>query len=454
MAGNLFPETYIGDSEDAYKKAPGGKKKNPSPLSRDVQPGSPPRADAGQPNSGAGAGELQEVEEEKDRGGKEPPGGNAASPPAARSSSPEEPGPAGACEGPEVLWPPPGDDTHERLEPRLNEVSLIDNFGPEEKLPTTGTGRSTPGGPESRPADPQDEENPPGLSPASTGYFPCYRTYVELPRYRPPSADGQPEGAASCRDAGVKCHQPESTARAERKKADANSNSKGGKASLAAHGSPRRPREGGSRPGSASTKRDSSGRNPKAHGGGSPEGLPKARPSGGSPNRPGVARDEPVPCPRASRSPPPTAHKKKNRASPAGDQEPGEAAERKPLLADLRSLPPSPEEKAGVLPLCCYYGAQAERENQPVKPLKEQKKEEQLPDPSSAPDLSGDPRPSPSRLSFHAIVSWVWRIFRKPPPSPPPATTPGTEAIRRPLAHRVRLWLAQRRGRVRPETPR
>ncbi|CAM5177490.1 unnamed protein product [Eretmochelys imbricata] len=111
------------------------------------------------------------------------------------------------------LWTPFTSNTEEQLESRRSELgSIAHSFKIQGK---TTPPFSRPEHPENSPGDSEsycllDEDSNLSDSAVSTGYFPCYRTYVELPRYKPPrSASSQPgnaEGRAgsSC-DAGVQC---------------------------------------------------------------------------------------------------------------------------------------------------------------------------------------------------------------------------------------------------------
>ncbi|XP_078235169.1 uncharacterized protein LOC110072541 isoform X2 [Pogona vitticeps] len=505
----LFPETYIGDSEEVRGTTPAGKKHLGS--QRDGRSVSPPSANSGQqdrenvasprelevpsfnqelPPEGEGhrdeetdvPGEEQLaprcVPEEDGEGTQKPLNPQNtnllgfrwlqgeeddrdvrqenASNPLETVSGQETVSEGGGCEVLAVLWPPPGDNAEEHLEPRLNEVSLIDRFVPEEKLSPTlsrlGYPESSPGAQES--PSPCDEEALRTESPASTGYFPCYRTYEELPCYRP---NKQPEGPGRYRDAAVQCDRPEGATGREKRRAEAKKSLEEGKRPAAPPGSPQRQLPGGPRPASAGRRLEGPGRNPRASGESSPTRGPEARrPSGRSPSGSGTAKEGPGLGPRTSPSPPAgyrkSLQKKKHRGSPADEEQQSARMERKPLLEDQLSLPPSPEEKVRARPLCCY-GAEAAGERRQVRPAKGQVKDgpqpmPPTPSPTSAPGPSGDPGPRPSRLSFHAIVSWVWRIFRKPAQAPP-----GLDPGRRPLGHRLRLWLGQRGGRVHPELP-
>ncbi|XP_078235172.1 uncharacterized protein LOC110072541 isoform X3 [Pogona vitticeps] len=313
-----FPETYIGDSEEVRGTTPAGKKHLGS--QRDGRSVSPPSANSGQqdrenvasprelevpsfnqelPPEGEGhrdeetdvPGEEQLaprcVPEEDGEGTQKPLNPQNtnllgfrwlqgeeddrdvrqenASNPLETVSGQETVSEGGGCEVLAVLWPPPGDNAEEHLEPRLNEVSLIDRFVPEEKLSPTlsrlGYPESSPGAQES--PSPCDEEALRTESPASTGYFPCYRTYEELPCYRP---NKQPEGPGRYRDAAVQCDRPEGATGREKRRAEAKKSLEEGKRPAAPPGSPQRQLPGGPRPASAGQAGErTSKRRPSAH---------------------------------------------------------------------------------------------------------------------------------------------------------------------------------------------
>ncbi|KAH1174684.1 hypothetical protein KIL84_008675 [Mauremys mutica] len=165
---NFFPEILIGDSEDTFKKPPTGK--NIFRTRRDVRLISPLSADeeSHQSNSLADSVERRELhemgeEEEEEEG--EPhqvvPGNITAD----------------GCSGlavKEISEHPENSSGDSESYCLLDEDSILSD------------------------------------SAVSTGYFPCYRTYGELPRYQPPrsasSQAGNAEGRAgsSC-DASVQC---------------------------------------------------------------------------------------------------------------------------------------------------------------------------------------------------------------------------------------------------------
>ncbi|XP_039371877.1 uncharacterized protein LOC120391816 isoform X1 [Mauremys reevesii] len=215
MAGKMFPEILIGDSEDTFKKPPTGK--NIFRTRRDVRLISPLSADEEslQSNSLADSVERRELhemgeEEEEEEG--EPhqvvPGNITAD--GCSGLAVKEISGDGAHQ---ELWTPFTSNTEEQLESRMSELGSISHSFKIE-------GKTTP--PFSRPEHPEnssgdsesycllDEDSILSDSAVSTGYFPCYRTYGELPRYQPPrSASSQPgnaEGRAgsSC-DASVQC---------------------------------------------------------------------------------------------------------------------------------------------------------------------------------------------------------------------------------------------------------
>ncbi|XP_053150391.1 uncharacterized protein LOC128344390 isoform X2 [Hemicordylus capensis] len=370
------------------------------------------------------------------------------------------------CDLQEELWPPPGDNTEEHLEPRVSEVALIDSFGSNGKLMPRAT-TSLADSLDSGPLDHEgyylcDEEALLKDSSASTGYFPCYRTYIEFPRYQPPSSEGPPGRAewcpGTCQDASVQCDLSgeEGTAGGEKTGAEANNNSKEakpwvapGEISQGLHGG------GGPRPPSGGRKLEGlGGRRPRPLGDGnqevvklrkSQEGPLKPHPAGSAIPRPsakvGIAKEVPATGPWSTQLPISAAvtrkssEKRKHRSCRLE-----ETPELKPLLLHSpRSLPPSPEESLGPLNVCCY-GTEGAGEHREAQLVKERGKETRLSTTLSSPLTSGTTTPSEthtyaSRLSFHSIVSWMRKIFRRSPSpaeQPQPSTSQGTEAGRKP----------------------
>ncbi|XP_063145322.1 uncharacterized protein LOC134487447 [Candoia aspera] len=403
-----------------------------------------------------------------------------------------------ACDAQEGLWPPPGDNTEEHLEPRVNEVSLIDSFESEGKLlPNASLPKSSC--PESSSVDHEgyylcDEEALLKESSASTGYYPCYRTYVEFPRYQPPNTSNLNEGKGSPCDACVQCDgylQEEATGR-EKRGVEANNNIKELKVSVALCDSSQGQPSGGSRPGSGGRKLEGPGGRrvrPPINSGqesGGPrkeqEGTLKPRTPGNSPAKSSArlsnSKEPPASVPRNSLLLP-TANmsrkspqKRKHRSGQADEKEQATSMELKPLLHDQRSLPPSPEEKTGALRVCCY-GTGAAGENcqvcmNPMEPKVRPAMDRKKPSPrrlpsavsstiaTESPPSPAEPHTTSSRLSFHTIVSWVWKIFKKPPPAQPqPSTSSETEigGSSQSLAARLRLWLTLRHSRIHPRPP-
>ncbi|XP_028569671.2 uncharacterized protein LOC114588499 isoform X2 [Podarcis muralis] len=183
MAGKLFPETDIGDSEDVCRRSPlslenlGGSEdikesapEGQEPRDKAASKEDEPKEDLGSPWEGEGEGKkeaprpqgtdlldfrwLQEKEEK------------------------------GLLQ--EQLWPPPDNNKEDPLEPRVKEVLPYDNAKPDQLERATADHEAY------YLAD--DEATLLGDSCASTGYFPCYRTYEEFPRYQPP---GRPEDRES-----------------------------------------------------------------------------------------------------------------------------------------------------------------------------------------------------------------------------------------------------------------
>ncbi|KAM3852511.1 uncharacterized protein M6D78_009479 [Vipera latastei] len=155
--------------------------------------------------------------------------------------------------------------------------------------------------------------------------------------------------------------------------------------------------------------------------------------------------------------------KRKHRSSQADEKEQATLMELKPLLHNKRSLPPSPEAKAGSPGVRCYCTQQA-KENSQVQPAKERTSPSPRQPPSAvtstvaaeSPPSSAKPHTASSRLSLHVIVSWVWKIFKKPPPAQPQPSTSGETEIggsRQSLTSRLRLWLIQHSSRIHPRPP-
>ncbi|XP_032079319.1 uncharacterized protein LOC116512767 isoform X2 [Thamnophis elegans] len=394
-----------------------------------------------------------------------------------------------ACDVQEGLWPPPGDNTEEHLETRVNEVSLIDSFESDGKLPTN-TNLSKPSCLDSSSVDHEgyylcDEEALLKESSASTGYYPCYRTYVEFPRYQPSNTSDPSQMKGRPCDASVQCDRclEEETIGREKRGAELNNNMKELKVlSVALQDSPHRQPTGGSRPGSGGRKlegpggrrlRPSSSDQESGSARKEQEGTLKPRTPGSSPYKSSArlktSKEPPASLPRnnlllptanLSRKSP---QKRKHRSSQADEKEQATVMELKPLLQDQRSLPPSPEAKAGSLGIHCYRGEQVREDNQ-VQPTKEKNSPSPRQLPSAVgPTIAADPPPdsakphtASSRLSFHTIVSWVWKIFRKPPSAQPqPSTSDETEmgGSEQSLTSRLRLWLTQRSSRIHPRPP-
>ncbi|KAH0625763.1 hypothetical protein JD844_033994 [Phrynosoma platyrhinos] len=398
-----FPETYIGDSEDVCKKTPPGKK--PLVPQRDVKSASPPSLENKSQDDSPNLADSEEIK----------------------------------------------------------EVSLIDSFESDGKR-TASPSIVNSDYPLKSPLDHEgyhlcDEEAHLKERSASTGYFPCYRTYVEFPRYQTPAAEGRPGSKGTCRDAGVQCDGFLPEVIGEKRGAEANNNSKETKVTLHDTSSPWGQPHGGSRPGSGGRRQEGFNRHPRLHGdsvqeaGGNPRessASPKPRTPGSSPSRSGIklgtAKVAPRSGPWSSPPLPPPANsvcrkspqKRKHRVSPTDDNDSARSMELKPLLHDQHSLPPSLEDKAGPLP---------EREHEPCQWTPSVQSGTSPPE---SPASSPEPHTTPSRLSFHSLVSWVWRIFRKPT-QPQPSTSTGTTTSRMPLGSRLRLWLARHSGRVHPE---
>lgn len=263
------------------------------------------------------------------------------------------------------------------------QVALIDSFESDRKL-TPSPNSPKADGPESSSLDHEgyylcDDDGLLKESSASTGYFPCYRTYVEFPRYQPPAADGYPpctveKQPGNSRDASVQCDGclEDNIPPGEKRGAEANNNSKDVKSSVSCSELIWGQTCDVSRPGSGGRKSEGSrercmrlsiesglkaGENRKEQEVKSlREGISKPHTLGSSSSRPGskvgVAKEAQgtglrnnLPPGTAARKSP---QKKKHRVSRA-DEEQARLAELKPLLPDQRSLPPSPEEKTEPL---------------------------------------------------------------------------------------------------------
>ncbi|KAJ6664285.1 hypothetical protein lerEdw1_008504 [Lerista edwardsae] len=540
MAGKLFPETYIGDSEDLLKKIPTGKKhcapqrdlKSASPQSMDESHDSDNLADSAElkeqlvlENEGHKDGEVegskedetkrahsghQKEEEEASQHHHKPQHRNLLDFGWLQEKEEEEDAHQddlvsmtedasvqevvtknSVCDLHEGIWPPPGDNTEEHLEPRVSEVALIDSFESDGKFTLSA---STSGAEDlnSSPADHEgyqlcDDEDNLKDSSASTGYFPCYRTYVEFPRYQPPpSGEDSPPGKSekqlgSCRDAGVQCDGcvEEGMIGSEKRGAEANNNSKEAKTLVAPQEVTRGQSGGGARPVSSGRKLEGVGGKHTRHLGDSGQeagsnkkesdgGATKPRTPGSSPTRTstkvGIAKDPQGSGPRTSQVPISTGarkslQKRKHRTSRPDEKEQARLAELKPLLHDHRSLPPGPEEDTGILNAC--YGMEDAGINSEVRLVKARVKNtpkrnlsaQSCPSTTET-SATPEPRPITSRLSLHSLVSWVRKIFRKPPSGQPqPSTSRGTETSRPAVGSRLRQWLTQHSSRIHPHPP-
>ncbi|XP_075759509.1 uncharacterized protein LOC106732640 [Pelodiscus sinensis] len=210
MAGKLFPEILIGDSEDTFKKPPTAK--NPFGTRRGVRLTSPLSADeeSHQSNSLADSVEKKELQEMGEEEEEEEEG------------EPHQDVPGNimedGCSGLTIkdvsgdgvqreLWTPFTSNTEEQLESRMSELGSFSHSFELEGKTTPPFSRLEP--PENSHEDSEsycllDEDSILSDSAVSTGYFPCYRTYVELPRYQPPRNAGSPPGDAEGR-AGSSC---------------------------------------------------------------------------------------------------------------------------------------------------------------------------------------------------------------------------------------------------------
>ncbi|XP_070592400.1 uncharacterized protein [Erythrolamprus reginae] len=395
-----------------------------------------------------------------------------------------------ACDVQEGLWPPPGDNTEEHLETRVNEVSLIDSFESDGKL-LASANLSKSSCLDSSSVDHEgyylcDEEAFLKESSASTGYYPCYRTYVEFPRYQPSNTSPPGEEKGRPCDASVQCDgYPEEEAVGREKKGMEVRNKSFPELTVSSvapqdssHGQP----IGGSRPGSGGRKPEGPGGRrlrPSSSGQESgsarkePEGNLKPRTPGNSPYKSSArlktSKEPPASVPRNTLLLPATnisrksPQKWKHRSSQADEKEQATVMELKPLLQDQRSLPPSPEAKAGSPGVHGYRTEQA-RENSQAQPTKEKKSPSPRQMPSAvastvaaeSPPGSAKPHTASSRLSFHTVVSWVWKIFKKPPSAQPQPSTSGETEIggsRQSLTSRLRLWLTLRGSRIHPRPP-
>lgn len=276
------------------------------------------------------------------------------------------------------------------------QVSLIDSFESGGKLlPIASLSKSS--GLDSSSVDHEGyylcaEEALLKESSASTGYYPCYRTYVEFPRYQPPNTSDHHEEKGGPRDASVQCDgllAEEANGREERK-VEMNNNFKEPNVSVAlrdsSHGQP----AAGSRPGSGGRKleglggghlRPSSGDRESGSARKDQEGTLKPRTPGNSPFKSSArlktSKEPPASIPRnhlllptanVSRKSP---QKRKHRSSQADEKDQATLMELKPLLHNQRSLPPSPEAKAGSPGVRCYRTQQAKENSQVCMSLRE-----------------------------------------------------------------------------------
>ncbi|XP_034278478.1 uncharacterized protein LOC117668590 isoform X2 [Pantherophis guttatus] len=438
MAGKLFPETYIGDSEEACRKNLSGKKhyipqrdiKSASLLSFDnISHDSENLVDSGELKeqlTSEGIPHNEEVYVGKDKETEQVPSSyqkeeqegtqeqqksqytnlldfrwlqekeeEEASHQDDSSSMLEDLNSQGllakhsTCDVQEGLWPPPGDNTEEHLETRVNEVSLLDSFESDGKL-LTNANLSKSSCLDSSSVDHEgyylcDEEALLKESSASTGYYPCYRTYVEFPRYQPSNTSDLREQKGSPCDASVQCDgclEEEAIGR-EKKIVELNNNFKELKVSVALQDSPHGQPTGGSRPGSGGRKlegpggrrlRPSSSDQESGSARKEPEGILKPRTPGSSPYKSSArlktSKEPPASIPRnnlllptanISRKSP---QKRKHRSGQADEKEQATVMELKPLLQDQRSLPPSPEAKAGSPGIRCYRTEQSGENSQ------------------------------------------------------------------------------------------
>ncbi|KAG8126927.1 hypothetical protein E2320_022091, partial [Naja naja] len=484
-----FPETYIGDSEEVCRKNPSGKKhylpqrdiKSASLLSFDnishdsenlqLTPEGIPHNEKVYVGKDTETGQVpSSYQKEEQEGNQEQQKSQYTNLLDFRwdLSSQGLFAKRSACDVQEGLWPPPGDNTEEHLETR---VSLIDSFESDGKL-LTNSNLSKSSCLDRSSVDHEgyylcDEEALLKESSASTGYYPCYRTYVEFPRYQPSNTSDPREEKGSPCDASVQCggYLEEEAIVKEKRGVEVNNNFK---VSMAAQDSPRGQPTGGSRPGSGGRKlegpggrrlRPSSSDQESGSARKEPEGTLKPRTPGSSPYKSSArlktSKEPPASVPRnnlllptanISRKSP---QKQKHRSSQADEKEQATVMELKPLLQDQRSLPPSPEAKAGSPGIRCYRTEQAGENSQMPSAVASTVAAE-------SPPSSAKPHTAASRLSFHTIVSWVWKFFKKPPSAQPqPSTSSETEigGSRESLASRLRLWLTQRSSRIHPRPP-
>lgn len=232
----------------------------------------------------------------------------------------------------------------------------------------------------SSPVDPEgyqlcDEEDYLKDSNASTGYFPCYRTYVEFPRYQPPSEEDSPPGKLEkqlgiCRDAGVQCDgcAQEGMIGNEKRGAEANNNSKEAKPLMTPHEVTRAVSGGGAKPVSSGRKLEGLGGKHTRHlgDGGQEAGNNRKDYEGGATNPCNPSSSPTRTCTLVIAKDPRTnqltvtsgarksLQKRKHRTGRPDEKDQARLAERKILLHDQRSLPPGPEEATGIVNAC--YG--------------------------------------------------------------------------------------------------
>ncbi|XP_074834531.1 uncharacterized protein LOC142002365 isoform X2 [Carettochelys insculpta] len=211
-----FPEVFIGDSEDILKKPPTGKNTFGTRRNEGLTSSLNADEESHQNNSLAESLERKELremgEEEEEEEEAEPHQGIPGSNPEDECSElmiKETVGDGAQLE----LGATFTSNREEQLEAQMSELgSLSTNLETE--------GKTTPSffRPEHLGNSPEDsesyclldEESILSDSAVSTGYFPCYRTYVELPRYQlPRSMSSHPAeaegGAGSSCDVSIQC---------------------------------------------------------------------------------------------------------------------------------------------------------------------------------------------------------------------------------------------------------
>ncbi|KAG6927733.1 hypothetical protein G0U57_009299, partial [Chelydra serpentina] len=503
-----FPDILIGDSEDTFKKPPTGK--NTFGTRRDARLTSPLSADeeSHQSNSLADSAERRELhemgegeEEEEGEPHQEVPGNIAAD--GCSGLAVKEISGDGAHQ---ELWTPFTSNTEEQLESRMSELgSISHSFEIEGKTTPPFPG---PEHPENSPGDSEsycflDEDSNLSDSAVSTGYFPCYRTYVELPRYQPPrSASSQPGhadgGAGSSCDASVQCSgcSEEVPKVSDTRASDVTQGSRDRGEALTCETIPSNPNAPSRGPLAEGNRHRTSGKELEGRkdGDSSQQHLALEKQRGFGPE---VSENRKEPEETLTKEAASELLVQGNAPSVSMGKDSGQL----PGAEPLSSLLP----RKGKAPTSLHSAAPTKK-SPPKKQQKQCRKEEEVqraeltpllgpgdavpgrkrgsrfpcgcspetghseieasgsgheggqgkPSPRSRPMTSGnwageEPRSTPSRLSLRSLVSWVRKIFRRSSTVKPQAgSSRGTEEARGQAGSRLRWWISHRRNRIHP----